>query len=187
MAETAAEQAERERAAEVVRAERERQKQIEADMDADAFVVVDHYVTLKVKDAVGAFQIRGFNEGGAVKREDIDDASLRHHLDNGQLAPAGSGRARFAGPAGTPKPGEPPNVPVTEQPVATLPLDERLQRQADAADETAASGGRPGVRAPKEDWVAYAVSKRPEGQSEEDARAEAEVMSKADLIAKHGG
>jgi hypothetical protein len=189
MAETAAEQAERERVAQVARVEQERLDRVETDMDAAAFVVVDHYVTLKVRDQIGAFQVRGFNEGGTVKRDDIDDESLRHHLDNGQLAPVGSDRARFAAPAGTPKPGEPPNVPVTETPVATLSLDERIARQAEAADaaeDAAERGGRPGVRAPKEDWVAFAVSKRPEGQSEEDARAVAEGKSKADLVAEFG-
>jgi hypothetical protein len=196
MAETAAERAERERVAEIVRAEQERQDRIEADMDADAFVVVDHYVTLKVKDAVGVPQIQGFNEGGTVRREDVDDASLRHHLDNGQLVPVGSERARFAGPAGTPKPGEPPNVPVTETPVVTLSLDERIKHQAEAADAAAKTdadaearkSGRPHGNASEDKWRDYAVSRRvADGVSEEDARAEVADKSKAELVAEYGG
>jgi hypothetical protein len=134
MAETMAEQADRERA-EALAAEADRQKSVDKDMDAESFVVLAPYVTLKIKDDAGGFVVRGYNEGGVFTREEIDEDNLRHHLDTGLVAPVGSKLARFAGPAGTPKPGEPPNVPVTEQPVASLPLAERLQRQADAADK----------------------------------------------------
>jgi hypothetical protein len=135
MPETVADQAERERV-EAERAEQERQKKIDEDMDAEEFVVIGAYITPKVKDAMGLFQMRGYNEGGVIKAEDIDPDSLRHHLESGLMAPKDSDAARFAGPAGTPKPGEPPNVPVTEQPVVSLPLDERLRRQQAAAAET---------------------------------------------------
>lgn len=135
MAETIAERAERERA-EALKAEQQRQDQVDKDMDADEFVVVAPFVNLKVRDQAGTFVLRGFNEGGTVRSDDIDEASLRHHLETGLLAPKDSDAAKFAGPAGTPKPGEPPNVPVTEQPVQTLPLDERLRRQQAAAAET---------------------------------------------------
>lgn len=190
MAETTTERAEREQA-EAERVEQARQDQIDRDMDADEFTVLAAYVTLKVKDALGVYQIRGYYEGGTIKRDDIEDGSLRHHLDTGLIAPVGSDLARFAGPAGSPKPGEPPNVPVAEVPVDTLPLAERLRRQGEAADKAEADsdvqrGGRPRVNAPKEDWVTYAAAQRPEGQSEEDARAEAEAMTKADLIATFG-
>jgi hypothetical protein len=132
MAETTAEQVERE-AAEAKSAEDARQKQIEKDMGGESFVVVAPYVTLRVKDQLGNWQLRGFLEGGVVKREDIEDASLRHHLDSKLVAVVGSDAAKYAGPSGTPKPGEPPNVPVTERPVTSLPLAERLQAQQDAA------------------------------------------------------
>jgi hypothetical protein len=46
---------------------------------------------------------------------------------------------------------------------------------------------RPAQAAPKGDWVAYAVSQRPEGMSEDDARASAEARTKAELIAEYGG
>jgi len=135
MAETSTEKEERERA-EAELAAKEKADQVEKDMGADEFVVIAPFVNLKVKDAAGGFVLRGFNEGGAFKRDDIDEASLRHHLETGLVAPKDSDAAKFAGPAGTPKPGEPPNVPVTEQPVVSLPLDERLKRQQAAAAET---------------------------------------------------
>jgi hypothetical protein len=46
--------------------------------------------------------------------------------------------------------------------------------------------GRPKDYAPKQDWVVYAVSRRSDDVSEEDARAVAELTSKADLIAEFG-
>lgn len=151
MAETIAEQAERERA-EALKAEQQRQEQVDKDMGADEFVVVAPFVNLKVRDQAGTFVLRGFNEGGTVRSDDVDDASLRHHLDTGLLAPKGSDAAKYAGPAGTPKPGEPPNVPVTEQPVQTLPLDERLRRQQAAGSESdAGAKSRTGSRQPKSD------------------------------------
>jgi len=135
-------QAARERA-DALRDEADRQKSVDKDMGAKEFVVVAPYVTLKLKDEVGGFVVRGFNEGGQFTAEEIDEENLRHHLDTGLVAPVGSDLARFAAPSGTPKPGEPPNVPVTEQPVASLPLAERLQRQADAADKAEAAAKAP--------------------------------------------
>lgn len=192
MAETIAEKAEREQA-EAESAEQDRQKKLDGWMDADEFVVLAPYVTLKVKDQLGGFTIRGFNEGGGVKREDIEDASLRHHLDAGLMAPVDAPEARFAAPSGTPKPGEPPNVPVTETPVASLPLDERLRLQAEAADKAEADAAKaaegpakPNARAARDEWVAYAVAHRAEGVSEEAAQAEADAMTKEELKAKFG-
>ena len=185
MVESAADRTERERA-EGLAAIEERKAQVDADMDADAFVVVAPYVTLKVRDQSGALHIRGFNEGGQVKRDEIDDESLRHHLESEMMAPVGSDLARFAAPAGTPKPGEPPNVPVADTPVSSLPLAERMKLQADAADAPVASPGRPATYATKDKWVAYAVTQRPDDQSEDDAKAAAEAMSKAELIASYG-
>jgi hypothetical protein len=157
------------------------------DMDADEYVVVAPYVTLKVKDQGGAFVIRGFNESGTVRREDIEDASLRHHLESGLMAAKDSPEARFAAPSGTPKPGEPPNVPVTEQPVGSLPLAERLQRQAAAADRAEAEAkGRPHGNASKTAWEDWAVAQRDPGVSEDDARTAAKALSKEELVAKYG-
>lgn len=106
----------------------------ELDMDADEYVVIAPYITPKVKDLSGAFIVRGYLEGGVIKRDDIDPASLKHHLESGLVAAKGSDAAKYAAPSGTPKPGEPPNVPVTETPVATLPLADRLAAQAKAGE-----------------------------------------------------
>jgi hypothetical protein len=51
----------------------------------------------------------------------------------------------------------------------------------------AALGYRPKDHASKADWVDYAVSLRAEGVSEQDARAWAEVKTKAELVAEYGG
>jgi hypothetical protein len=118
-------------------------------MTAEEFKVVAPYVTLKMIDPNGGpLVVRGFNEGGEFKGEDVDADNLRHHVETGLVAPKDSDEARFAGPAGTPKPGEPPNVPVTEQPVAALPLDERQRRQQQAAadSEKAAARSRSGAK-----------------------------------------
>lgn len=78
-----------------------------------------------------------------------------------------------------------------------LPLDENMQRQVDrrelvrinpdggayeaqgVLDLAAGEVRRPGVNAPKNEWVGYAVS---QGMSVDDADA----MTKADLIDKYG-
>lgn len=46
---------------------------------------------------------------------------------------------------------------------------------------------RPSKADPKELWVVYAATQRPEGTSEADARVQAEALTKAELIAKYGG
>jgi hypothetical protein len=55
------------------------------------------------------------------------------------------------------------------------------------AEPPAEPGDRPKDYASKLEWVDYAVSKRADGVSEDDARAAAEAKSKADLIAEFGG
>lgn len=52
-------------------------------MAAAAYRVVAPYVTLKVKDATGADVLVGFYEGAIVS--DLDDESLKHHLDGGMV------------------------------------------------------------------------------------------------------
>lgn len=131
---------------------KEHDEETERRLKADDFVVVAPFVTLKMKDANGGpLVVRGFNEGAEVKGEDVDAANLRHHVDTRLVAPKGSDDAKFAGPAGTPKPGEPPNVPVEEgTPVEMLPTQERLRRQQAAAAESekaAAAKPRPGTKA----------------------------------------
>lgn len=116
-----------------------------------AYQVTAPYVTLKVRDQAGAWVLTGFYENAVVSG--VDEASLRHHLDNGMVV-------EVAQPA--------PEPPPETEPPTTL-------------------GERPKDYASKPEWVDYAVSKRAEGVSEEDARTSAEAMSKADLIATFGG
>jgi hypothetical protein len=105
-------------------------------LGADEYVVVAPYVTLKVTDDLGAAVVRGFLEGAVVKGADVDPTSLLHHVDSRLLAPVGHSDAEFAGPAGTPKPGEPPNVPVQEAtPPTALDTATRIARNRDAAGE----------------------------------------------------
>jgi hypothetical protein len=59
------------------------------------------------------------------------------------------------------------------------PAEPVVERAADPAEVST----RPAQAAAKADWVTFAAAQRPDGQSEQDARAEAEAMSKADLIA----
>jgi hypothetical protein len=148
MAETMQERQARE-GAESLRAIEERDKETERRMGADEYVVVAPYVTLKVKDGAGGVVVRGYNEGGVVKAEDVDEANLRHHVETRLLAPKGHPDTEFTGPAGTPKPGEPPNVPVTEgQQVRSLDTESRVSANREAADATAKRpAAKPGPKA----------------------------------------
>lgn len=51
---------------------------------------------------------------------------------------------------------------------------------------TSTGDAKPTSRSSKEEWVIYAVAQRPEGMSEEEARAEADATSKNELMAKYG-
>ena len=153
------------------------------------YVVTAPYVTLKVKDQAGGTVVGELYQGAPVP-DSADPENVQRLVAKGMLAEAGTSEADLLGvPAGTPVPGEPPNVPVTEQSGASITPADRLLRAQDANDraERQTGDGRPSVRAPKDDWVTYAVSQRAEGVSEEDARAEAEGKSKAELVAKFGG
>jgi hypothetical protein len=112
---------------------REEDRRVAKHLEADEFVVIAPYVTLKVSDQAGGSVMRGMLEGGTFRKDEVDADNLRHHVETRLVAAKGSDEAKFAGPAGTPKPGEPPNVPVTEQPVGALPFDERQRRQQQAA------------------------------------------------------
>jgi hypothetical protein len=146
MAETQNERQAREEA-ESLKALDERDQETERRLGQDEYVVVAPYVTLRVKDGLGGVVVRGYNEGAVVKAEDLDEDNLRHHVETRLLAPKDHPDAEFAAPAGTPKPGEPPNVPVTEgTPVEMLPTEERIARNRAAADKSAeakTTGSRP--------------------------------------------
>lgn len=172
----------------VEQARREHEERVARDLDADELVVVAPYITLKVKTDAGSI-VRGFNAGAVVRGEDVDPDNLRHHVESGLMAGVDTPQAQFAAPAGTPMPGEPPNVAVTEQPVGALPLDERLRRVAQAGQtlaEVEQQLRRPHGNASKATWVDYAVSQRDEGTSEDEARAAAEAKSRDELIAEYG-
>jgi hypothetical protein len=64
-----------------------------------------------------------------------------------------------------------PEMP--EEPEPEMPDDVRMERPTQAAS--------------KADWVTYAVAQRAKGVSEQDARAWAEVKTKAELVAEFGG
>lgn len=196
MAETLAEQADRERAErdrqqqeEALKAQKERDERTEEYLDAEEYVVLGPLVSIKMKDAAnGGFQWRQFNEGARIKGDEVEQGHLRHLVEIRFLVPKDADEARFAGPAGTPKPGEPPNVPVEEgTPVEMLPHEERLRRQAEAHDEAeqraaeqrSRAEGEPAPYASKGAWVDYAVSQGAD-------RSDAESKSKSDLVAEYG-
>lgn len=101
----------------------------------DKYVVAAPLVYLKVRDAHGALISSTFYAGAPVP-EDVDEDSLQHHLDSGLVIKQGDPAADvLAVPAGTPVPGEPPNVPVTEQTGAPQSLDDKVE----AARKTASA------------------------------------------------
>lgn len=170
------------------------------------YVVAAPYVTLKHKDRTGTDILTGFYAGAPVP-EDVDPESLQRLLDKGMVIDAGDPVAGIvAVPAGTPLPGEPPNVAVPEVPVTSLDQrmenarqslnpkgrrpgqdDQRSLAEKAAADKAAADKAAadkatpepPATNAPKADWVDYAVA-----QGED--RAKAEGMSKEQLTGKYG-
>jgi hypothetical protein len=153
-----------------------------------AKVVIAPYITVKCRDDVaGGMIIREFYQGGVLP-DGADPDNVKRLEESGMVADQDTPEADVMGvPAGTPIPGEPPNVPVTETAQGSaLPPDVRMANALEAAG-LASTGGRPGRNDSKAAWVDYAVSQRPDDMSEEDARAEAEAKSKADLIAQYGG
>lgn len=159
------------------------------------YKVLQPYVTLKVRNqATGTSTILGYYQGATVPSE-ADPDDVKRLVDKGYLVREGTFEADvFAVPAGTPIPGEPPNVPVTEAP-ENLPFEERVERAKKAAGRAArsdAGDAKPGAseRAeakpeppaagePKAAWVDHAV------KCGED-RATAEAMSKEQLVGKYG-
>jgi hypothetical protein len=85
------------------------------------YKVVAPLVQLKVTDATGALLNQHFYAGALVP-ENVDPESLRAHLDGDLVVEAGAPEAALGTPAGTPVPGRPPNVPVSESAVTGQPL-----------------------------------------------------------------
>ncbi len=108
-------------------------------------VVTAPYVTLKMKDQAGAVILGELYQGAPVP-DNADPENVQRLVEKGMVAEVGTPEADLLGvPAGTPIPGEPPNVPVTEQSPARLSQDARLERAKAAAAEAeqAASAGQP--------------------------------------------
>jgi hypothetical protein len=61
---------------------------------AASYRVVAPYVTLKVKDAAGADVLVGFYEGAIVS--DVEEESLKHHLDGEMLEKLPAAEAKKA-------------------------------------------------------------------------------------------
>lgn len=93
--------------------------------------VIAPLVYLRVRDVAGAIVSRTYYAGVPVP-ENVEEDSLKHHLESGLVVKDDDPVADVLGvPAGTPVPGEPPNVPVSEAPVQVSP-QERVEvvRQA---------------------------------------------------------
>lgn len=134
----------------------------------DKYIVTAPYVTLRVKDQTGAEVLLGFYEAAPVP-DSVDKDDLERHLRKGMIAKAGTEEADAASPVGRP----------VQFDAAGMP----------APAKTAGEGrpdGQPALYASKSAWVDYAVTQRADGVSEEDARADAEGKSKAELLAEHG-
>jgi hypothetical protein len=146
------------------------------------YKVLAPYVTIRVLDDVsGSDVLLGYYAGAPVppnaNREDVERL-----VRKGMVVAADS----FAGehvavPAGTPVPGEPPNVPVTEQPVYGGDVNARVERAEAAAAE---SDRRPHGNASRETWAAYASTKGASG--EETKPVDEGGLSRDDLRAKYG-
>jgi len=148
------------------------------------YKVLAAYVTFRVADPVsGGDVLLGYYAGAPVP-PNANPEDVERLVRKGYLVEADS----FAGehvavPAGTPVPGEPPNVPVTEQPAAAATIAERVDR-AQAAVDAAQAGGKPRGNASRADWAAYAAS---QGASEDETKAVEEGgLSQSDLRAKYG-
>lgn len=173
---------------------------------AKSYKVLAPYVTLKVPDdATGALVIRGFYAGAPVP-DDIDPANLQHHIDSGLVVEDDGGvvAEQVAVPAGTPIPGEPPNVPVTFEDSIPRTLEDRTTRAVKAAEKVAEDAktgkapadkpadeppadGTPPRSASKDAWRQYALSVEvARGRDEAEARAELDPFTRDELVEKYG-
>lgn len=126
-----------------------------------SYRVTAMYITPKVRDDVnGGFVHRGYYEGAVLQGDNIDAASLKHHVDNDMLAEVDPPVEAKAEP-----------VEVQVEPIVVEPAGPLVRPHGNAA-QTA--------------WLDYAVSKRAEGVSEEDARAALSEKTKAELVAEFG-
>lgn len=97
------------------------------------YKVLAPLVQLKVPDVGGVLQFQHFY-AGAVVPEGVDPASLKVHVDSGQIVKESAPEADvFAVPAGTPLPLAPPNVDVTEAGTVAQPQAPLTEEQVKAA------------------------------------------------------
>lgn len=96
--------------------------------------VVAPLVYLRVPDRAGAIVSYTFYQG-AVVPEDVEKASLQHHLDSGLVVEEKDKVADvLAVPSGTPIPGEPPNRPVAAQDGGPVNLEARVEAAKKAVE-----------------------------------------------------
>lgn len=114
------------------------------------YVVTAPYVTFKAKDpATGAIVVREMYQGGVLPDE-AEPENVARLVEKGMIAEQGSREADLLGvPAGTPIPGEPPNVPVTEQSPASITPADRLKRAQDAQEAAEKAEAKPKKAAEK--------------------------------------
>jgi hypothetical protein len=107
------------------------------------YVVLAPYITLRVPDASGGEVITGFYAGAPVPGN-VNAEDLERHVRKDMVAEAGSDEAALlAVPAGTPIPGEPPNVPITQADMVSRTHQDRLARVREVAEAAKKSGGDP--------------------------------------------
>lgn len=132
------------------------------------YIVTAPYVTLRVKDQTGKEVLLGFYEAAPVP-DSVAKDDLERHIRKGMIAEAGTDEADAASPVGRPVQFDAAGMPEQAKPAAEGKPD-----------------GQPALYASKGAWVDYAVTQRADGVSEEDARADAESKSKAELLAEYG-
>lgn len=133
------------------------------------------YATVRILDpATDAPSVRGFYKDAVLPEaaftEDVERLVRREYAEWIDDVPGPADPGATIGDEG-PKSGPHKDVMVVEP---TDETDDGLAPQ------------RPGDNASKAAWVDYAVATRDEGVSEDEARAAAEGMTKADLITLHG-
>jgi hypothetical protein len=132
--------------------------------------VTGKYVTMKVADDTGQRITLGFYEGAPVP-DSVSDEDRERLRRKGLIAAEDTPEAEAAVPHG---------VPVTFD-----DLGHAVEQRPGSERSEQADDGKPKLVDPKERWVDYAVSQRSGDVSEEDARAEAEGKTKAELVAQY--
>lgn len=143
------------------------------------YQVVWAYASVRVIDgATGQPTIRGFAEGGVLPPT-ADPADVKRLLGKGAIVVLGASPEPDPVIVPAPEP-EPDPEPEPEEPEPGPVFYPGPEPMVPAASE------RPKDYASKGEWVDYAVAQRDAGVAEADARAVAELSSKADLIAEFG-